>query len=164
MYWPRARRTVLIIGVNLEGALACTATLTALARTGGTVQLLAMDPNGTALGPSAAMSAVDPTLRRGKIIQNLELLRKEIAAQPDPAVRSRIKLMVVDKVLPLGAIGLDEQTRTGSLIVQHYLAGTLAESAPLLWMHAETDEPWYGRYLAQCEACLADASGWEGGR
>lgn len=55
------------------------------------------------------MSAVDPRPRRGKIIQNLELLRKEIAAQPDPAVRSRLQLMVVGKVLPLGAIGLDER-------------------------------------------------------
>jgi hypothetical protein len=31
----RARRSVLIIGVNLEGALGCAATLTALARAGG---------------------------------------------------------------------------------------------------------------------------------
>jgi hypothetical protein len=29
--------------------------------------------------------------------------------------------MVADQVLPLGAVGRDEQTRRGSLIVQHYL-------------------------------------------
>jgi hypothetical protein len=47
----QARRSVLIIGVNLEGALGCTAALAALARSGGTVRLLAMDPEGTALAP-----------------------------------------------------------------------------------------------------------------
>jgi hypothetical protein len=78
----QARRSVLIIGVNLEGALGCTAALAALARSGGTVRLLAMDPEGTALAPSAAMSGVDPALRRGKIIQNLELLRKEFTQLP----------------------------------------------------------------------------------
>jgi hypothetical protein len=59
----QARRSILIIGVNLEGALGCTAVLAALARSGGTVRLLAMDPNGTAIGPSATMSGVDPALR-----------------------------------------------------------------------------------------------------
>src|ERR1700736_3246621 len=42
----RARRSILIIGVNLEGALLCISTLLDLARTGGTVRLVAMDPNG----------------------------------------------------------------------------------------------------------------------
>jgi hypothetical protein len=62
----QARRSVLIIGVNLEGALGCAATLAALARSGGTVRLLAMDPHGSALAPSATTSGVDPALRRGK--------------------------------------------------------------------------------------------------
>jgi hypothetical protein len=82
----RARQSVLIIGVNLEGALGCAATLTALVRSGGTVRLLAMDPDGAALVPSALTSGVDPALRRGKIVQNLELLRKEFAQlSPRPA-------------------------------------------------------------------------------
>jgi Domain of unknown function (DUF397) len=42
----QARRSVLIIGVNLEGALGCTAALTTLARSGGTVRLLAMALTG----------------------------------------------------------------------------------------------------------------------
>jgi len=45
----QARRSVLIIGVNLEGALVCAAKLATLARSGGTVRLLAMDPDGSAL-------------------------------------------------------------------------------------------------------------------
>ena len=49
-----------------------------------------------------------------------------------------------------------------SRIVQHYLTGTAAELAPLLWLHAESDEPWYGRYLAQCEACVAVGYAWDG--
>jgi hypothetical protein len=157
----QARRSVLIIGVNLEGALGCTAALAALARAGGTVRLLAMDPDGIALAPSASMSGVDPALRRGKIVQNLELLRNELA-QLDPDVRARIRLMIADRVLPLGAIGLDEGSKSGSLIVQHYLTGTAAELAPLLWLHAESDEPWFSRYLAQCDACVAAARAWDG--
>ena len=52
----RARRSVLIIGVNLEGALLCVSPLLDLVRAGGTVRLVAMDPDGTALGSAAAMS------------------------------------------------------------------------------------------------------------
>jgi hypothetical protein len=70
--------------------------------------------------------------------------------------------MVADLPLPLGAVSLDESTRSGSLIVQHYLAGTAAEHAPLLWLHADSDQPWFGRYLVQCEACLAGAHEWDG--
>jgi hypothetical protein len=157
----QARRSVLAIGVNLEGALGCTAALAALARAGGTVRLLAMDPDGIALASSASMSGVDPALRRGKIIQNLELLRKGLA-QLDPDIRARIRLMVADLVLPLGAVGLDEGSKGGSLIVQHYLIGTAAELAPLLWLRAESDEPWFSRYLAQCDACVAAARTWDG--
>jgi hypothetical protein len=158
----RARRSVLIIGVNLEGALLCVSTLLDLARAGGTVRLVATDPDGTALGPAAAMSGVDPAVRRQKIIQNLELLRAEFTAHLDPAARGRVSLMVADLVLPLGAVGLDEQARGGSLIVQHYLTATAAELAPLIWLRAETDQPWFSRYLAQCEACLCGAREWEG--
>lgn len=157
----QARRSVLIIGVNLEGALSCCAALTALARAGGTVRLLAMDPNGSALAPSASMSGVDPGLRRGKIIQNLELLRGELA-QLGPDARAHVQLMVADLPLPLGAVGLDESTRGGSLIVQHYLADTTAEHAPLLSLHADSDQPWFGRYLDQCEACVAAGREWDG--
>jgi hypothetical protein len=157
----QARGSVLIVGVNLEGALGCTATLLALARAGATVRLLAMDPNGTALESSASMSGVDPALRRGKIIQNLELLRQQLAQLPSDS-RARVRLMVADLALPVGAVGLDETTRSGSLIVQHYLTSTAAELAPLLWLHAESDEPWYGRYLAQCEACVTAARTWDG--
>jgi hypothetical protein len=157
----RARRSILIIGVNLEGALPCVSSLLELARGGGTVRLVAMDPNSAALGPTAAMSRVDPEVRRQKIIQNLELLRTEFATRLDHSARGRVSLLVTDQVLPLGAVGLDEQTRGGSLIVQHYLTATAAEHAPLIWLHAETDQPWFSRYLAQCEACVSAAHEWE---
>lgn len=157
----QARRSVLIIGINLEGALGCTAALASLARSGGAVRLLAMDPGGAALAPSAATSGVDPVLRRGKIVQNLELLRREFA-QLAPEDRARVRLMVADLALPVGAVGLDEGTRGGSLIVQHYLTGTAAELAPLLYLRAESDEPWYSRYLTQCEACVTAARTWDG--
>jgi hypothetical protein len=65
-------------------------------------------------------------------------------------------------VLPVGVVGLNEHTRSGSLIIQHYLAGTASEHAPLMWLNAERDEPWFGRYLAQCEACADRAREWAG--
>jgi len=160
----QARRSVLIIGVNLEGALACIGELAALARSGGTVRLLAMDPDGIAIRPSAVMSGVDPALRRGKIIQNLALLRTELSARLEPGSLRRVSLLVTDRVLPLGAVGMDEGTPGGSLIIQHYLAGTSAGQAPMMWLHAGTDEPWYSRYIAQCEACLAGARQWHDAR
>lgn len=158
----QARRSLLIIGVNLEGALDCAGTLAALARSGGTVRLVAMDPDGAALAPSAAMSGVDPALRRGKIVQNLELLRTDLTTRLDADSLVRVSLLVADRVLPLGAVGLDEQTPNGALIIQHYLTNTPAENAPLLWLHAESDQPWYASYLAQCEACIGDARPWGG--
>jgi len=60
----QARRSVLIIGVNLEGALPCVSTLLDLVRSGGTARLVAMDPDGAALGPAAVMAGVDPAIRR----------------------------------------------------------------------------------------------------
>jgi hypothetical protein len=60
------------------------------------------------------------------------------------------------------AIGLDEGTSAGSLVIQHYLAATSAERAPLMWLRAQADEPWFSRYLAQCEACLTTAREWQG--
>ena len=158
----RARHSVLIIGVSLEGAVQAMPSLLELLRAGGTARLVTMDPEGSALSPTATMSRVDPGVRRQKIIQNLELLRAQFAAHLDPDARSRVSVMVTDQVLPLGVIGLDEQTRSGSLIVQHYLTATVAERAPLIWLHHETDQPWYGCYLAQCEACLANAREWTG--
>jgi hypothetical protein len=157
----QARSSVFIIGVNLEGALQCLSALVELVRSGGTVRLLASDPNGASLPSAAAMSGIDPERRRQKIIQNLQLLHSELTTHLDPDGRSRVLVMIIDQVLPVGAVGLDEKTAHGSLIVQHYLTRTPAEQDPLLWLHPETDEPWYGRYLAQCEACFAVARPWE---
>jgi hypothetical protein len=160
----RARKSVLIIGVNLEGALGALPALCALARAGGTIRLLALDPDGDTLAPAAVMSGVDPDVRRAKIVQNLELLRAELETLLDPDARARVRLLVADRILPLGALGIDEATAGGQLIVQHYLTGTVAELAPLMRLRADADEPWYGRYLAQCVACLAGAREWDGAR
>lgn len=85
----QARRSVLIIGVNLEGALGCTATLAALARSGGTVRLLAMDPDGLALAPSAATSGVDPALRRARSSRTWNYFaRSSPSSPPMPAPAS----------------------------------------------------------------------------
>lgn len=157
----QARSSIFIIGVNLEGALQCLSALIGLVHAGGTVRLLASDPNGTSLASAAAMSGIDPERRRQKIIQNLQLLRSELIARLTPDECGRVSVMIVDQILPVGAVGLDEKTLHGSLIVQHYLTSTPAEHDPLLWLRPETDQPWYERYLAQCEACFASARPWE---
>lgn len=158
----QARHSVLIIGVKLEGALPCVLALLDLVRSGGTARLIAMDPDGAALGLTAAMAGVEPAIRRQKVIQNLELLRTEFGAHLDTPARGRVSLLVTDPVLPVGAVGRDERVRGGSLIVQHYLTATAAELAPLVWLRPENDQPWFDRYLAQCEACLVGARVWEG--
>ena len=157
----QARSSVFIIGVNLEGALQCLSAIVDLVRAGGTARLLASDPNGTSLVPAAAMSGIDPERRRQKIIQNLQLLRSELTSRLTPDENGRVSVMIIDQILPVGVVGLDEKTTHGSLIVQHYLTHTPAEQDPLLWLHPETDRPWYGRYLAQCEACFDSARPWE---
>jgi hypothetical protein len=157
----QARSSAFIIGVNLEGALQCLSTLIELVHAGGTVRLLASDPNGASLAPAAAMSGIDPERRRQKIIQNLQLLRTELTSRLTPDEYGRVSVMIIDQILPVGAVGLDEKTRHGSLIVQHYLTRTRAEQDPLLWLHHESDQPWYGRYLTQCEACFSAARPWE---
>lgn len=33
-----------------------------------------------------------------------------------------------------------------------------------MWLRTQADEPWFSRYLAQCEACLTTAREWQPGR
>lgn len=156
----RASRSVLIIGINLEGAVAALTSLLELVRQGGTVRLLAMDPEGAALVPAAQSAGVDPAIRRQKIIQNLDLLKGQLAGRLSAVQLRRVKLEVVDLVFPVGVVGLDLEAASGVLVVQHYLAATSAEQAPLLELHRGVDQPWFDRYLAQCHACLKGARAW----
>ena len=155
-----ARRSVLIIGINLEGAVTALTVLADLASAGGMVRLLAMDPNGSALAPSAEMAGVDPAIRRAKICQNLDLLKSAFDARLTAAARRRVSLQVVDRILPVGVTGIDIETRDGQLIVQHYLTRTAAEQAPLLDLRRDVDGAWFERYEAQCEASFDGAKGW----
>jgi hypothetical protein len=155
-----ARRSVLIIGINLEGAVTALTALSELASTGGTVRLLAMDPNGTALAPSAEMAGVDPQIRRAKVTQNLDLLKNAFDTRLTAAARRRVSLQVVDRILPVGVTGIDLAARDGRLIVQHYLTRTAAEQAPLLDLRRDVDGVWFERYEAQCEASFDGAKEW----
>lgn len=156
----RASRSALIIGINLEGAVAALGELTELARSGGMVRLLALDPDGDALAPASRTAGIDPQIRRQKIIQNLDLLREHFSARLTEAQLRRVSVQVADIVLPVGVVGLDTGLRSGVLVVQHYLAGTSAERSPLLELHADRDQPWYERYLTQCETCMKEARVW----
>lgn len=155
-----ARRSVLIIGINLEGAVAALTALSDLASSGGTVRLLAMDPNGSALAPSAEMAGVDPAIRRAKIIQNLDLLKSAFDARLTPAARSHVSLQIVDRILPVGVVGVDVESKGGRLIAQHYLVRTPAEHAPLLDLQRDVDGVWFERYERQCKACFDTAKEW----
>lgn len=155
-----ADHSVLIIGINLEGAVAALSSLLELVRQGGTVRLLAMDPDGAALGPTAASAGVDATIRRQKIIQNLDLLKGQMARHLTAAQRKRVTLQIADVVLPIGVVGIDVEGRSGSLVVQHYLVATPADQAPLFELRRDLDQPWFDRYLAQCDACLKEARPW----
>lgn len=155
-----ARRSVLIIGINLEGAVTALTALSELASAGGTVRLLAMDPNGAALAPSAQMAGVDPRIRRAKITQNLDLLKSALDARLTASARRRVSLQVVDQILPVGVMGIDVAAGDGRLIVQHYLTRTAAEQAPLLDLRRDLDGAWFERYEAQCEANFDGAKEW----
>lgn len=155
-----ARASVLIIGINLEGAVAALTALMELAEAGGQVRLIAMDPKGAAIEPSAAMAGVDPGIRRAKITQNLDLLTDTLTARLSAAARSRVTVQVVDRILPLGVVGIDLAERDGRLIVQHYLTQVPAEKAPLLDLRRDTDGDWFQVYLAQSQASAADATEW----
>lgn len=155
-----ARRSVFIIGINLEGAVSALTALSDLALSGGTVRLLAMDPNGSALIPSAETAGVDPVIRRAKIIQNLDLLKSAFDARLTRAARRRVSLQIVDRVLPVGVVGVDVESRDGRLIAQHYLTRTPAEHAPLLDLRRDVDGVWFERYERQCEASFEKAKEW----
>ena len=157
----QARHSVLIIGVNLEGALPCVSTLLDLVRAGGRYGL----PRWTrtvlrSRWPPRWPASIRPyDVRRSSKIWSC---CAQSSTRLDAPTRQRITLVVSDRVLPVGVVGLDERARGGSLIVQHYLTATPAELAPLIWLRPERDQPWFTRYLGQCEACLAGAHVWEG--
>ncbi|WP_194892369.1 hypothetical protein [Catenulispora pinisilvae] len=155
-----ARRSVLIIGINLEGAVTALTAMLDLASAGGAVRLLAMDPNGVALAPSAEMAGVDPVIRRAKITQNLDLLKSAFDARLTTAARRRVSLQVVDRILPVGVTGIDVAARDGRLIVQHYLTRTAAEQAPLFDLRRDVDGAWFDRYETQCEASFDGPKEW----
>lgn len=105
-------------------------------------------------GKTAGPPAAGEVLRARGSFERMDVL----------AARARRSVLIIGVNLE-GALGctgaLLSLARVGSLIVQHYLTATAAGLAPLLWLRAEADEPWFTRYLAQCEACLAVARPWE---
>lgn len=157
----KAVRSITIIGINLDGGLIGLGPILDLAKAGGTVTLLAMDPDGSCVLPSAAMSEVDPEIRREKIRQNLTLLRRQITANLNGSAQRRVRLVVADRIFPVSAVALDPDTPQGSLIVQHHLTSTPAESAPMLFLSKEIDPDWFQRYFDQCNACLKGAREWQ---
>ncbi|HEV8558657.1 MAG TPA: DUF5919 domain-containing protein [Actinophytocola sp.] len=155
-----AKRNVIIIGINLQAATHALPTILELARSGTVIRLLAVDPDGASLQHAARMSGVNPEIRRQKIRQNLDLIKSQIDSQLTTSARRKCSLQVVDRILPIGVIGVDTDGRTGWLIVQHYLTDTPAERAPLIWLRRDSDPEWYESYLDQCRACFDGAREW----
>jgi hypothetical protein len=157
-----ATRSITIVGINLEGAVIGLSPILGLARTGGTIKLLAMDPDGVCIAPSAAMSRVDPEIRRQKIRQNLNLIKNQLLSTLSKTALRHISLCTVDALLPISVIAIDQDTRQGSLIAQHHLTATAAEWAPMLFLSRKDDSEWFQRYLGQSMDCFMGAHEWQG--
>jgi hypothetical protein len=156
----QATRSIAIIGINLDGAVIGLSSILDLARAGGTVRLLAMDPDGLCIAPSAAMSRVNPEVRKQKIRQNLDLIKSRLLSDLSKPALRRVSLCTVDALLPVSIIAIDQDARRGSLIVQHHLTGTQAEQAPMLVLSREDDPEWFQCYMNQSMACFAQAHEW----
>jgi hypothetical protein len=155
-----ARRSLTIIGINLQAAVDAIPSILELAKRGVVVKLLAIDPDGESLAHSARMSGVDPDHRREQIRRNLNLIRNQLETRLGAVVRRKCSLLVADRIFPVGVIGIDADMRNGSLIVQHYLTETPAQRAPLLWLRRRSEPEWFSCYLDQCDACFGDAREW----
>jgi len=155
-----AKRSLTIVGINLQAATHAMPQILELARRGTVIKLLAADPDGAELEHGARMSGVDPDRRRQQIRQNLDMIKNEFRTRLNSAARRRCTLRVVDRILPVGVIGVDTDSPDGWLIVQHYLTDTPAERAPLLWLRRKSEPEWYKRYLHQCDACFEGAREW----
>lgn len=155
-----ARRSLVIIGVNLQAAVDAMPSILELARRGVVVRLLAIDPEGESLPYGARMSGIEPEARRERIRHNLNLIENQFATELSAPARRKCSLLVADRVFPVGVIGIDVDTSNGSLIVQHYLTGTSPQRAPLMWLHRRSEPEWFDCYLEQCNACFVDAREW----
>lgn len=155
-----ATRSITIVGINLEGAVIGLAPILDLAGTGGAIRLLAMDPDGGCITPSAGMSGVNSGIRRQKIQQNLNLIKNQLLSNLSKRALRHVRLCTVDAVLPISVIAIDQDTRQGSLIVQHHLTAMRAEEAPMLCLTKKDDPEWFQRYLDQTMACFKGASEW----
>jgi hypothetical protein len=155
-----ATRSITIIGINLDGAVIGFSSIVKLANAGGVIKLLAMDPDGDCIGPSAAMSRVDPGMRSEKIRLNLNLIRNQLQGVPGRSALRHVSLRVVDALLPISVIAIDQESSNGSLIVQHHLTATHAEEAPMICLSRKDDPEWFQCYLDQCMACFTGANEW----
>jgi hypothetical protein len=156
-----ATRSITIVGINLEGAVIGLSPILDLARSGGTIKMLAMDPEGVCIAPSAAMSRVDPEIRRQKIRQNLNLIKDQLSSTLSNAALRRVSLCTVDALLPVGIVAIDQDSRHGSLIAQHHLAATSPEKAPMVRLLRASDPEWYQRYLDQSMGCFTGSREWQ---
>jgi hypothetical protein len=155
-----ARRSLVIIGVNLQGAVDAMPSILDLARRGVVVRLLAVDPDGESLPYGARMSGIEPDRRQERIRHNLNLIKNQLETKLSSPARRKCSLQVADRVFPVGVIGIDVDTGRGSLIVQHYLTGTSPQRAPLMRLRQRSEPEWFDCYLEQCTACFVDAREW----
>jgi hypothetical protein len=156
-----ATRSIMIIGINLEGAMAGLSSILNLANSGGTIKLLAMDPDGACIAPSAAMSRVDPEIRSQRIRQNLNIIKSQLVSALSKSAMHRVRVYTVDALLPVSVTVIDQETSDGWLLAQHHLTATQAEQAPLLYLSKKDDVEWFHRYLDQCISCFEGANEWQ---
>jgi hypothetical protein len=63
----------------------------------------------------------------------------------------RIEVRVLDFLPRIGINGLDLDSPTGTIMVQHYEFKPQSESAPILVLSAGEDDPWYSHFVSEAE-------------
>lgn len=144
-----AQSELLVVGINLEVALAAMNTLMRKVNAGVGLRILCFKPDGDTLVPFSTFSGVSPQTRRDRITSNIELLRKKLRT-----LGSRItwELRVVDTFFSVGVIATDIATTRGCIIAQSYLFTTSADEAPTLTIYKKDNEFWYHVYHKSIEA------------
>lgn len=137
----RATAEIFILGINLEGALNIRELLLKKAHNGVKVKLLALDPTGDAV-KYFNINDVELSQRRGKIVENLKILKS--------IMNENIEIRVTDRIFIAGCTAIDANDDNGRIIAQHYLNSTSTSVAPTLDIYKEDTPEWvnvYNNYL-----------------
>lgn len=129
--------------------------LQALLARGGRLRILTVDPNNDfALSVAAGLERGDIEELRSSIQVTLrQLVRMKVE------VGGNLEIRVSNSVPLVGVNAIDSETRSGTIVAQHYEYRPRGESLPIVRLAVE-DGHWYGHYLAHAERLWADGIDW----